>query len=130
MQKVPENMRVVSARKGGGADSLVLEQRAVPQPGAGQVEPWHEGDWYDGPTVETVDATCSTGDAPECGFDVALRTTWGGRPLDLHGGVHLFRAGLTAQPGAVAPCGGEGRGARALTVKTGPMARSEGGRLV
>ena len=37
MQKVPENMRVVSARKGGGADSLVLEQRAVPQPGAGQV---------------------------------------------------------------------------------------------
>ncbi|MCR9163219.1 MAG: hypothetical protein ACE37F_23315 [Nannocystaceae bacterium] len=56
------------------------------QPVAELVEPWHDGDWYDGPAIEAVDATCSTGEAPECGFDVALRTTWGGRPLDLHGG--------------------------------------------
>mgnify|MGYP000497980073 CR=1 FL=1 len=55
------------------------------EPSAEQVQPWYEGDWYNGPGIEAVDATCATGDAPECGFDVAVRTNWAGEALDLHG---------------------------------------------
>ncbi len=87
----------------GGARFVVLEQPMLPNDGdapvligtdAAEVAPstasyesWHDGPWFGGPSIAPIDALCSTGRAPECGFDVALQAGWLERdPGAVHGG--------------------------------------------
>ncbi|MGH1346046.1 MAG: hypothetical protein ACRBN8_31065 [Nannocystales bacterium] len=87
----------------GAARYIVLEQPMLPTDGdapvliavdAPSLEPssatyaeWYEQDWYVGPSFATADATCETGDAPACGYDVALEAGWLDRsPVAVHGG--------------------------------------------
>lgn len=86
-----------------GERHLVLEQSALPgdgfapviiatdahgiEPNAFQYADWHEGDWFAGPSITATDASCETGSAPRCGFDVAMEAGWIDLiPVALHGG--------------------------------------------
>ena len=102
----PVSAKIVVATEGfeqAGARYVVLEQPMLPTDGdapaliavhapALQPQPavysqWSEGDWYVGPSFTVVDAACETGDAPECGFDVAVEAGWLDRsPVAVHGG--------------------------------------------
>jgi hypothetical protein len=87
----------------GGSRYVVLEQPMLPNDGdapvliatdAARVAPiapsydsWYVGSWFGGPSIAPIDALCSTGKAPQCGFDVALQAGWLERdPGAVHGG--------------------------------------------
>lgn len=102
----PVSARIVVATEGfeqGAARYVVLEQPMLPtdadapaliavdapslQPASFVFTDWYEGDWYVGPSFMVVDATCETGDAPSCGYDVAVEAGWLDRsPVAVHGG--------------------------------------------
>ncbi len=51
-----------------------------------QLDPWWVTPWYGGPSFLSGEATCETGDAPECGFDVAIEGGWlDEAPIPVHG---------------------------------------------
>ena len=55
-------------------------------PNSAQYGAWYEGQWFDGPSITTTDASCVTGDAPRCGFDVAIEAGWlREAPIAVHG---------------------------------------------
>lgn len=71
----------------GDAPVLIATDAAGVEPNALAYDGWHEGPWFGGPSIAPVDASCATGDAPSCGFDVALQAGWLDRsPPEVHGG--------------------------------------------
>ena len=45
-------------------------------PNPDQYSAWYEGDWFNGPSITTTNASCVTGDAPQCTSDVAIEAGW------------------------------------------------------
>jgi len=102
----PISAQIVVATEGfeeAGARYVVLEQPMLPTDGdapaliavhAPALQPipavysqWYDGDWYVGPSFTVADATCESGDAPSCGYDVAVEAGWLDRsPVLVHGG--------------------------------------------
>ena len=71
----------------GDGPVLIATEGAGVEPNASAYAGWHEGPWFGGPSIAPVDASCATGDAPSCGFDVALQAGWLDRsPPEVHGG--------------------------------------------
>ncbi len=71
----------------GDAPVLIATDAVRVAPIAPSYDAWYEGAWFGGPSIAPIDASCSTGDAPGCGFDVALQAGWLDRsPPDVHGG--------------------------------------------
>lgn len=87
----------------GASRYVVLEQPMLPndadapvliatsaldvEPNAATYTGWYDEPWFGQPSINVVDASCSTGDAPTCGFDVALQAGWLDRtPSVGHGG--------------------------------------------
>lgn len=54
------------------------------EPNLLDVKDLFETSWYNGPTLTVVEGSCATGEAPECGADVAVRGDWGGDDVELH----------------------------------------------
>lgn len=71
----------------GDAAVLIATGGLSVEPNAATYANWYTGPWFGGPSVTAVDASCSTGDAPECGFDVGVQAGWMDRaPSVGHGG--------------------------------------------
>lgn len=71
----------------GDAPVLIATDASGVEPNGSAYLSWYEGDWFGGPSVAPVDASCATGNAPSCGFDVALQAGWLDRsPPEVHGG--------------------------------------------
>lgn len=70
---------------GENAPVLFAGQGFTLEPNILDIEDLFDTAWYNGPTLTVADATCETGEAPECGMDVAVRADWGGDSVELHG---------------------------------------------
>lgn len=71
----------------GDAPVLIATDAARWEPNPQSYDSWHTGSWFGGPSIAPIDASCATGNAPKCGFDVALEAGWLDRsPPAVHGG--------------------------------------------
>lgn len=69
---------------GSNAPVLFAGQGFTLEPNLLDIEDLFTTSWYNGPTLTVADATCTSGTAPECGFDVAVRADFGGDSHDVH----------------------------------------------
>lgn len=69
---------------GSNAPVLFAGQGFTLEPNLPDVKDLFDTSWYNGPTLTVADATCTSGTAPECGFDVAIRGEFGGDASDVH----------------------------------------------
>jgi len=70
----------------GAAPVVIASQGLGLRPNEAQVSPWFDQPWFGGPSISTTDASCVTGDAPSCGFDVAIEAGWLDLvPIAVHG---------------------------------------------
>ena len=70
----------------GNAPILFASRGFSLEPAVSVYAAWFEGDWFGGPAITSADASCTTGEAPQCTEDIAVSAGWlDAFPIDVHG---------------------------------------------